>query len=71
MFANLSKIWENTYGCADQYRCAIASYLMSTLTYAYDIIVDHDVGALGHGRDILEGHNCTEKRCISMLMTDI
>ena len=37
---SLSKIWENTDGCAEQYRCASALYLMSVMSLCYYIIFD-------------------------------
>ena len=37
---SLSTIWKNTYGCAEQYRCASALYLMSVMSQFYSIIID-------------------------------
>ena len=44
IFANLNKIWKYIDGCAEQYRCAIALYLLSTFSYAYNLIIDSGVG---------------------------
>ena len=38
--STLSTIWENTDGCAEQYRCAFALYLISVLSQCYSIIID-------------------------------
>ena len=49
-FSNMITIWENNDGCAEQYRCATELYLLSMLAHAYNIIIDHGVGAPGHQR---------------------
>ena len=36
----LSTVWEEAYGFARQYRCAIAMYLMTVLSSSYGIIMD-------------------------------
>ena len=40
MTTYLSKRWENADGCAEQYRCAYALYLMSLMSQCYSIIID-------------------------------
>ena len=47
---SLSKIWENTDGCSEQYRCASALYLMSVMSQCYSIIIDRGINAPGHGK---------------------
>ena len=37
---SLSTIWENNDGCAEQYICASALYLMSVMSQTYSIIID-------------------------------
>ena len=44
------KILKNTEGCAQQYRCASALYLMSVLSKTYSIIIDCGKIAPGHGK---------------------
>ena len=39
LMSTLSKIWENTYSCAEQYICASELYLMSFLYQCYSIII--------------------------------
>ena len=46
----LGKIWENTDGCAKQYICASAIYLMSLMSQCYFIIIDRGISAPGHGK---------------------
>ena len=35
-----STIWEDTYGCADQYICATSFYLISILPHGFQIVID-------------------------------
>ena len=43
-------ILENTDGCAEQYRCASALYLMSVMSQCYSIIIDQWIIAPGDGK---------------------
>ena len=47
---SLITIWENTDGCAEQYRCASALYLMSVMSQTYSIIIDQGISTPGHGK---------------------
>ena len=47
---SLSTIWENTDGCAEQYRFASALYLMSVMSQTYSIIIDRGITAPGNGK---------------------
>ena len=47
---SLSTIWENTDGCAEQYICASALYLISVMSHCYSIIIDRGISAPGHGK---------------------
>ena len=38
-FSELSTMWENTDGCAEQYICDTALYLLSMLAQTYNIII--------------------------------
>ena len=40
IFYGLSNIWENTDGCAENYRCDTALYLLSILSQAFNITID-------------------------------
>ena len=68
---SLSTIWENTDGCAEQYRCAYALYLMSVISKCYSIIVDQVISAPGHGKEVVDGLNAVDKRYIYQLMSKV
>ena len=57
LFADMSTIWGNTDGCAEQYRCATALYLLSMLAHAYNTITDRGGGSPGHGIEPVDGFN--------------
>ena len=66
-------MWDQTYGCAKQYRCSIAYYLMSYLSTSYHIVLDRAVDTPGHGKDVMDGFNSVQKRylatCLRMRST--
>ena len=68
--SKLSKIWGNTDGCADQYRCASALYLMSVLSQCYSIIIDRGIIAPGHGKEVVNVINAIYKSYIYQLMSN-
>ena len=55
-------MWDQTDGCAKQYRCSIAYYLMSYLSASYQIVLDRGVDTPGHGKDVVDGFNAVQKR---------
>ena len=61
---SLSKIWENTDGCAEQYRCASALYLMSVISQTHSIIIDRGISAPGHGKEVVDGLNDVVNTCL-------
>ena len=65
----LSTIWENTDGCAEQYRCASALYLMSFMSQCYSIIIDRGISAPGHGKEVVDGLNDVDKRYVYQLVS--
>ena len=67
----MSTIWENNDGCAEQYCCATALYLLSMLSHEYNIIMDSGVGSLVHDREVVYGLNATYERFFSMLITTV
>ena len=69
--ASLSTIWENTDGCAEQYRCASALYLMSVMSQCYSIIIDRGISAPGHGKEVVDGLNDVDKSYIYQLMSKV
>ena len=66
-------IWDQTGGCAKQYRCSIAYYLMSYLSTSYKMFLDRAVDTLGHEKDVVGGFNAVQKRylatCLRMRST--
>ena len=69
--STLSTIWGNTDGCAEQYRCATALYLMSVLSRCHSIIFDHGISAPGHGKELVDGINSIYKRYMYQLMSNV
>ena len=57
--------WYQTDGCAKQYRCFIAYYIMSYLSKSDQIVLDRSVDKPGHGKDIVDGFNAVLKRYLS------
>ena len=68
---SLNKIWENTDGCAKQYICASAMYLMSVMFQCYSIIIDLGISASGNGKEVIYGLNDVDKRYIYQLISTV
>ena len=68
---NKSTIWENKDGCADQYICATALYLLSMFSHVYNIVIDHGAGAPGHGKYVVDDFKNTDARFLKMFMTTV
>ena len=69
--STLRTIWENTDGCAEQYRCTSALYLMSVLSQLQSIIIDRGISATGHGKEVVDGINAIDKRYMYQLMSKV
>ena len=54
-------LYDDTDGCGKQYRCGTALYLLSVLACTFGIVIDRAIGAPGHGKDIVDGLNATDK----------
>ena len=65
----LITIWENTDGCAEQYKCASTLYLFSVMSQCYSIIIYRDISAPGHGKEVVDRLNAVDKRYIYQLMS--
>ena len=50
LVSDMSTVWEDTDGCAKQYRCALDIYVITVLSSSYGIIVDYAINAPGHGK---------------------
>ena len=58
-------MWNQIDGCAKQYRCYIAYYLMSFLSKSYQIVIDRAVDTPGHGKDVVDGFNSVQNRYLA------
>ena len=61
-------MWYQTDGCAKQYICSIAYYLMSYLSKSYQIVLDRAVDKLGHGTYVVDGFNAAQKLYLATCM---
>ena len=66
----MSKIWENTDGCSEQYRCASALYFMSIMSQCHSVIIDRGISVPGHGKEVVYGLNAVDKSYIYELMSN-
>ena len=62
-------IRENTDGCAKQYICASALYLMSVMYQCYSVIIDRGISASGNDKEVLDGLNAVDRHYIYQLMS--
>ena len=67
----ISVMFDGTDGCAKQYRSGTALFLLSLHAAMHRIVIDRAIGAPGHGKDIIDGLNATEKRFLAQKMTMI
>ena len=67
----MSTIWKNKYDCSEHCGCATVIYLLSILSQACNIIIDRGASAPGHGKDVVDGLNDTDKRFIFKLMATV
>ena len=44
---------------------------MSMQSQIFYVIVDRDISATGHGREVVDGLNSIDKSCISQLMSTV
>jgi hypothetical protein len=58
----------DTDGCSKQYRCGNSIYLNSVLSSEHGFVIDHAVNAPGHGKDIVDGLNATDKNFLKQKM---
>ena len=54
-------IYNLTDGCTKQHRCAKALYLLSGLAVEFQVPIDRQVDASGHGKDVVDGLNAQDK----------
>ena len=58
-------MWDQTEGCAKQYRYSVAYYLMYFLSRSYQIVIYRAVDTPDHGKYIVDGFNAVQKRYLS------
>ena len=61
----MSTVLEDTNGCAKQYRHVLDIYLITALSSSYGIIMDLATNTPGHGNNIVDGLNATDKRYLT------
>ena len=71
LFADMSTIWVNNDGCAEQYICATSLYILSMFLHASNIMIGSGVVEPGNGREVLDGLNATDKSFLSILITTV
>ena len=59
-------MWYHMDGCAKQYRCASAIYLLSCIALKFSIINNRPVGAPGHGKYSVYGLNSGDKLMLKL-----
>ena len=57
----MSKVWEDTNGCAKKYICVLGIYLITVLSSLYGIIMDRSINSHGHINIVVDGINATDK----------
>ena len=71
MTTSLSKIWKNTDGCAEQYRCASGIYLISVMSQCYSVLIDRGISATDNGEEVEHVLNAVDKSCKYQLMSNV
>ena len=59
--SGISKLWEDTYVWAKQYRQDLDIYLLTVLPSSYGILMNTEKNASGHGSNVVDWINVTEK----------
>ena len=62
LVSGMSKLWEETNVNSKKYRCSLAIYLMTVLSYSYGIITDRAINEPGNENNFVDGINATGKR---------
>jgi hypothetical protein len=61
-------VYNATDGCGKQYRSAMTLYLLSLIATEFDLTIDRTIGAPGHGKDIVDSLNVTNKMYLKKQM---
>ena len=65
LVSGMSTAWKDTDGCTKKYRCSLAIFLITVLSYSYDIIMDCSVNAPGLENNSVDGLNAIDKRYLN------
>ena len=57
----MSTVWEDIDCCVKQYRCGLTIYLTTVLSSSYVIIMDRTIKAPGHGKNVVDEINATDR----------
>ena len=60
--SKLITLWENTNGCTEHYRCATVLFLLSMLSQVFYVIIHRSVSETGHGGEVVDELNTTNKK---------
>ena len=71
IFNTLITIWGETDGFDEHYIFETALYLISMLSQAFSVIIDLDISAPGHGREVVDGLNAIDKSFLFPLMSTV
>ena len=71
MVSGLIKVCQNIDGCTQNYRCDAALFLLKMLSQYFNIIIYHGISAPGHGREVVERLNATDKSFIFHIMDTV
>ena len=69
--STLGKIWENTDGYAEYYRCALTLYMMSVMSQYYSVIIYRVISEHGNSKEVVDGINVIVKRYIHQLISNV
>ena len=61
LVSGMSTLWEDTNDFTNQYKCDLAIYIISLLSYLYDIIMNREINSPCHRKNIVDGPNATDK----------
>ena len=59
-------MWYHMDGCAKQYCCASAMYILTCLALYFMIMIDRYVGSPGHVKDFVYVLNARDKRMLKL-----
>ena len=67
----MSKVWEDSDGCANQHIFPLTIYLMTVVSSLYEIIMDNSINEPDHGNNVVERLNPTDKHYLKEQMEHI